>query len=341
MAIFGALFNLIPLFIIGFGLWVLVKKETMEINQDDPEVAKQGERANPAFHLFLYLTSFVSMGFLIGGMLTTLFQFVNKFVPDTAYAQEFEIISTFDDGALKVGISMLFIAGLVYFTVARLINQKLQQGDIRPESVVRKFITYIALFVLVATSIGSLATLFYQYLSGNLTGNSFGKIIAFFAVNGYFAYFYFWEVRRKDFTDKKFDYFYYAALAIAVLAFVFGLFIGDSPRVTRDKKTDASLVMEVQNMNSRVEIFYANNKRLPKADEIEQSAKFQIAYTAETDKNYQLCAEFLQSKESVNFYDKQWNHPAGKHCYKLNIDERQVKGGEIPFESFPEGVNAQ
>lgn len=310
----------------------------MEINQNNPELAKQGEKANPAFHLFLYLTSFVSMGFMIGGMLTTLFQFVNKFVPDMAYAQEFEVISAFDDGVLKVGISMLFIAGLVYFTVTRIINKKLQQGDIRPDSVVRKFITYIALFILVATSIGSLATLFYQYLSGNLTGNSFGKIIAFFAVNGYFAHFYFWEVRRKDFADKKFDYFYYAALAIASLAFVAGLFIGDSPRVTRDKKTDATMVAEVQNINSRIEIYFANNKRLPKADEIEQSAKFKISYDITGEKTYELCAEFLQAKESVQFYDKQWNHPAGKYCFKLNIDERQVKGGEVmpvPAETAP------
>lgn len=287
------------------------------------------EKVNPAFHLFLYLSSFFSLGFLIGGLLATLFQFVNKYVPDTAFASEFEFVSAFDDGALKVGISMLFIASLVYFVTAYLINKKLEKGEIRPESVVRKFITYIALFALVAISIGSLATLFYNYLSGELTGNSFGKIISFFAVTSFFAAFYFWEIRRKDFLGKMFDKLYFVALAVVVFAFVAGIIIADSPKVTREKKIDQSLVQEMQGVNSNIEIFFSNNKRLPKADEIQKSAKFQIDYVVSGEKDYQLCGEFLQAKESVNFYDKQWNHPAGKHCFELNIDERQVKGGEF------------
>jgi hypothetical protein len=177
----------------------------------------------------------------------------------------------------------------------------------------------------VAISIGSLATLFYQYLSGNLTGNSFGKIAFFFLVTSFFASFYFWEIRRKEFASKKFKNLYYAALAIVTLSFVGGIMIGDSPKVTREKKIDQSVVSEIQNINSNIEIFYSNNKRLPKLEEIQKSAKFQIEYKIDSDKAYEICGEFLQAKESVNLYDKQWNHPAGKYCFKLNINERQVK----------------
>jgi hypothetical protein len=324
--IFGALFNLVPLLIVGFGLFILVKREYMEMEKTMPVGEKGSEKSNPAFHLFLYLSSFFSLGFLIGGLLTTLFQFVNKFIPDSAFGKDVFAVSAFDDASLKVGISMLLIASLVYFTTAYLINKKLEKGEIRPDSVVRKFITYIALFVLVAISIGSLATLFYNYLTGELTGNSFGKIIAFFAVNGFFASFYFWEIRRKDFLDKRFKDLYFIALGVVALAFVFGIVVSDSPRVTREKKIDQSVVSEMQMMNSNIEIFFSNNNRLPKADEIEKSAKFAVEYSIKTEKTYELCGEFLQAKESVNFFDKQWNHPAGKHCFTLNIDERQVKG---------------
>lgn len=324
--VFGALFNLIPLSIVGFGLWILVKHEYMEMEKITTTEERGNEKINPAFHLFLYLSSFFSLGFLIAGLLTTLFQFVNKYVPDSALGKDVYAISAFDDSALKVGISMLLIASLVYFTTAYLVNKKLGKSEIRPDSIVRKFITYIALFVLVAISIGSLATLFYNYLTGELTSNSFGKIIAFFLVNGSFAFFYFKEIRRKDFAGKMFDNFFYGALGVVAIAFISGIAVADSPAVTREKKIDQSVVSEMQNMNSNIEIFFSNNKRLPKADEIEKSAKFAIEYKIDNDRVYELCAEFLQPQEKVDFYLKQWNHPAGKHCFKLNIDERQVKG---------------
>jgi hypothetical protein len=300
-------------------------EKTMSIEE------RGNEKVNPAYHLFLYLSSFFSLGFLIGGLLTTLFQFVNKYIPDAVLGRDQYAISAYDDASLKVGISMLLIASIVYFIATFIINKKLEKGEIRPDSIVRKFMTYIALFILVAISIGSLATLFYNYLTGELTSNSFGKIIAFFLVNGFFAYFYFWEIRRKEFVSKSFNNFYYVALAVVAVAFVSGIAVSDSPQVTREKKVDESVVSEMQSMNSNVEIFFNNNKRLPKADEIQTSAKFQVEYVVDNEKTYELCVEFLQSRESVNFYDKQWNHPAGKYCFKLNIDERQVKG-ETPVQ---------
>lgn len=331
MAFLGGLFNLIPLSIVGFGLWILVKREHMEMEKTMSVEERGNEKVNPAFHLFLYLSSFFSLAFLIAGLLTTLFQFVNKYIPDTALGQDPYAVSAFDDSSLKVGISMLFIASLVYFVVARLINKKLGKGEIRPDSVVRKFITYIALFILVAISIGSLATLFYNYLTGELTSNSFGKIIAFFVVNGYFAYFYFWEIRRKEFMGKQFNNFYYGVLVVAAVAFVSGIVIADSPQVTREKKIDENQIQEMQNMNSNIEIYFTNNKVLPRIDQISKSEKFPaIEYKVDSDKIYELCGEFLQVRDKVDFYSKQWNHPAGKYCFKLNIDERQTKDGVAP-----------
>jgi len=301
----------------------------MEIENTIP-AAKGNEKMQPAFHLFLYLTTFFSLGFLMSGIIAIYSQLVNKYVEDTAILDQFSSGSTFDDSGVKYGLASLVIAAIVYFPISYLINKKLAKGEIRQDSLVRKFLTYIALFVLVAITIGSLAVLFFNYLNGELTGNAFGKIIVFFLTSLFFAAFYFWEIRRKEFLEKLFRIFYGAAIVIALSGLITGLVIGDSPNVAREKKIDSSVVSEMQKMKGNIETIYNNKKSMPATDEIQTSAKFQIKYVVKTDREYQLCAKFLQTQDKKDFYQKQWNHPAGDYCFTFNIDSRDSKGGVEP-----------
>lgn len=333
MIILGILTNLLFLSLPIFGLFVIVKKETMEIEKIMPAGEKGNEKVQPAFHLFLYLASFFSLGFLISGIISVYFQLVNKYIEDTAVIDQFSSGSSFDDAAVKYGLSSLLIAAIVYFPISYLINKKLAKGEIRQDSLVRKFLTYIALFILVAISIGSLAVLFYDYLNGELTGNAFGKITAFFLTALFFAAFYFWEIRRKEFVEKAFKMFYGAAIFIALSGLVTGLMIADSPKVAREKKIDNNIVSEMQNMKSNIESLYDNSKRLPAIQEIQKSAKFEIKYAVKSEKEYQLCGKFLQTQDKKDFYMKEWNHPSGDYCFTFNIDKRESKGAAAPVET--------
>jgi len=324
--IINSLFLLLPI----FGLYVIVKKETMEIEKNIPTSEKGNEKVQPAFHLFLYLISFFSLGFLISGIISIYFELVNKYIEDTAILDQFSSGSVFDDSSVKYGLASLVIAAIVYFPISYLINKKLAKGEIRQDSLVRKFLTYIALFVLVAITIGSLAVLFFNYLNGELTGNAFGKIITFFLTALFFAAFYFWEIRRKEFLEKPFRIFYGTAMVIMFSGLVTGLVIGDSPTVAREKKIDSNIVSEMQSMKGNIETLYDNKKSLPVETEIQKSAKFQIKYAVKSDKEYQLCAKFLQIQDKKDFYLKEWNHPIGDYCFTFNIDNRANKGVAKP-----------
>lgn len=326
MIAFGILINLLFLSLPIFGLYAIVKKETMEIEKNIPSSERGNEKIQPAFHLFLYLASFFSLGFLISGIINIYFELVNKYIEDTAILDQFQSGSTFDDASVKYGLASLVISTIVYFPISYLINKKLAKGEIRQDSMVRKFLTYIALFILVAITIGSLAVLFYNYLSGELTGNAFGKIAAFFLTALFFAAFYFWEIRRKEFLDKPFKLFYGAALAIALFGLITGLAIADSPRVAREKKIDSSVISEMQSMKGNIEDIYDNKKSLPVASEIKKSAKFEIKYAVKSEKEYELCAKFLQIQDKKDFNMKEWNHPAGDYCFDFNVDSRENKG---------------
>ena len=55
MIALGILINLLFLLLPIFGLYVIVKKETMEIEKNIPAGGRSDEKSQPAFHLFLYL----------------------------------------------------------------------------------------------------------------------------------------------------------------------------------------------------------------------------------------------------------------------------------------------
>lgn len=275
------------------------------------------EKKSPAFHLFLYLVSFLSLGFVITGTIGNFFQMINKYLPDPVNSDQYYDYD-FNQEFLKFAISALIVAAPIYFGVLYLINKKLDNGDIRPSSLVRKFVTYLAMFVFSAMSLGSLVSLVYNYLDGELTQKIFLKIVVFFGVSLFYLGFYFWEIRRTDFLAKKFYPLYFASIFIAAVALIVGFIVVDSPRVVREKKQDREIVYEMQNFSSRLDEAYRKNKKLPEVGQQDIKLERGIRYTRIDDINYELCASFKHAAKK-QFSTDEWAHPAGDYCFKKDI----------------------
>jgi hypothetical protein len=204
------------------------------------------EKSNPAFHLFLYLVSFLSLGFMVFGILVSFFQAINKFIPDSLLDSNLGG-NYFDNDVMKFGLSALIVTIPIYYGVLFLLNKKLERMDILADSPVRKVITYLALVAFSAMAIGSLVTLLYTYFDGELTTRFVLKTIAFFVVSVFFFSFYFWEVRRAMFHDDKFNKLFAVSLLLAIGALVLGFFVIDSPKVAREKRQDNTTIQHIRN----------------------------------------------------------------------------------------------
>lgn len=204
------------------------------------------EKSNPAFHLFLYLVSFLSLGFMVFGILVSFFQAINKFIPDSLLDGNTGG-NYFDNDVMKFGLSALIVTIPIYYGVLFLLNKKLERRDIFENSPVRKVITYLALVAFSAMAIGSLVTLLYTYFDGELTTRFVLKTIAFFVVSVFFFSFYFWEIRRAKFSDDKFNKLFAVSLLLAVGALVLGFFVIDSPKVAREKRQDNTTIQHIRN----------------------------------------------------------------------------------------------
>ena len=74
---------------------------------------------NSAFHFFIYLVSFLALGFVATGIGAILFQFVNKFFPDALRYGS----GRFSQEGIKYGIASLIVAGPLYLYLIKVVLQ--------------------------------------------------------------------------------------------------------------------------------------------------------------------------------------------------------------------------
>lgn len=106
-------------------------------------VRQEIEHNNPAKDFFLYLITFLSLAFIALGEISILFELINKFGPD----QIEKTFSMFSQSSVSFGIASLIIAGPIFFILSRIIDQRINIKKIPIESKVRKWLTYIVLFL--------------------------------------------------------------------------------------------------------------------------------------------------------------------------------------------------
>ncbi len=236
------------LVIVSGTIYVLnFENKKMRNNQTQNVIEVSGEKTNPAFHLFLYLVSFLSLGFLVAGILISIQQAINKFIPDSL-----DNNSYFDNDAIKFGLSSLIVTIPLYYGVLFLLNKKLERNEIPTGSLVRKVITYLALVAFSGMAIGSLVAIMYNYFDGELTARFVLKALSFFLVSLFFFGFYFWEIRREKFTRNPFMILFLTSIGIAITSLILGFFVIDSPRTARAKRIDNETIANIQTASRKI-----------------------------------------------------------------------------------------
>lgn len=303
----------------------------------ETQIGEANSRSS-AFHFFLFLVMFFALGFVAFGSSAILFQIVNKFFPDPlSYATGY-----FDQGGVRFGIAALFIAGPLYFFLARMTNRFLQAGDIAKDSKVRRWLTYIVLFFAAGTLIGDLVTLVNNFLSGDIAVNFLLKVLIVLVVAGGIFGYYIRNIGRQEFAEKSIKEDRIFALSFGVLivvVFLSGFFFIDTPALAREKKQDQATAMDLQNLDSAIREYFNSVGKLPeKLDELKQGSRLpvvrqgsELVYEKKTDSSYELCANFVRSNLNDpmlgNAYEvstKEWEHTSGKVCFRRIIEQQKL-----------------
>ncbi len=146
---------------------------------------------------FLYLVLFMTLYISSFSFGTLVFQFINRWLPDVLQGAYMD--SSIAD-AIRLSTSSLVIAFPVFYYVSWILHKASERDPDKRSSKIRKWLTYITLFITAGVIIGDSITLVYNLLGGELTLRFTLKVLTIGAIAGTIFGYYLWDLRKEEKT---------------------------------------------------------------------------------------------------------------------------------------------
>jgi hypothetical protein len=143
---------------------------------------------------FLYLVLFTALYLSAYHLGSLLFDLVNRAWPDPADTQPWRS----PEAGMRWSIASILIAFPVFLFVARHLSRELARNPVKRLSAVRRWLTYLTLFVAAGFLIGDLITLVYNILGGELTIRFILKVIIAGSISAAIFGYYLHDLRRDE-----------------------------------------------------------------------------------------------------------------------------------------------
>jgi hypothetical protein len=149
--------------------------------------------ARDAFRYLLLFTTLYLSAYYLGSLL---FSFVNLSFPDPALERSYFRRTIMDD--IRLAASFLIIACPVFLLMSRRLYRELADNPAKRLSLIRRWLTYLTLFIAAGFVIGDLVTLVYNALGGELTIRFILKVLIVGVIAGTIFGFYLWDLRAEE-----------------------------------------------------------------------------------------------------------------------------------------------
>ncbi|MCF8383695.1 MAG: DUF5671 domain-containing protein [Chlorobium sp.] len=143
------------------------------------------------FYLLLFATLYIS-AFNFGNLL---FVFIEHAFPDPALE---EITVNWNSQRIRSAISALIVAFPVFLYLSGKINRELLSSPAGRASAIRRWLTYITLFIASGIIIGDLIAILYNFLGGELTTRFILKSLTIGILAGTLFFHYINGLRREE-----------------------------------------------------------------------------------------------------------------------------------------------
>ena len=304
--------------------------------------------AGSARDAFFHLLSFTTLTSTVVSLIFLCFDFLNRLLPDPAFPKYSDDVSS-----VRWELAVLFVSFPLFLWMSRLLQKEYAAHHEKLASGVRRWLTYLTLFVTACTLVGDLITLIFFLLQGEITLRFFLKVVALFILAG-IPFSYYLHVLRlspEQFTRHPMHRGYLIVSSLIVVAGIVGaFFVTGSPLQGRAERFDEQRVNDLRAIHSEIlNISYGNQGYPPSPepmtdlpnplpanlDEVAAHAVYQkintvdpetgapYEYTVLSPTSYEICATFALDRDQQ--YDIFWNHPAGRHCYSVDALKTQVR----------------
>jgi len=298
---------------------------------------------------FLYLVMFATLytvAFNVGALGFTL---VDWRWPDAARGYEG---GRFDLAArARFATASLLTAFPVFLFTARLIARSVARNAEKRRSKIRKWLTYLTLFLAALVLIGDLIALVSAVLSGELGTRFLLKVAIVFAIAGVVFGHYLGDLRREEgaavASPARPSIPAWIGAGATVLAIVAGLWFIGSPHDERLRQLDRIRVEDLTSLSDAIEMYARERGRLPVTlDDVANAPRAPIRsmrdpatgapyeFTASDSVRYELCATFARPDTSAGSRpfsgSRFWNHDAGRRCFQFRLSKGVIPGAVAP-----------
>lgn len=142
---------------------------------------------------FLYLVLFSTLYLSAYHFGSLLFDFTNRAFPDPA-----DRAFSYQGDSMRWSVATLIIAFPVFLYMSRLVGRALAKDPVKRLSPIRRWLTYLTLFIAAGCLIGDLIALVYELLGGELTVRFVLKVLVVGAIAGTVFGYYLRDLRREE-----------------------------------------------------------------------------------------------------------------------------------------------
>lgn len=146
---------------------------------------------------FLYLLLFTALYLSAYHLGVLLFQFINLAFPDPAATEWMERPDSIRR-AIRWAVSSLVVAFPLFLYLSRLTGREVQRDPTKRASKVRRWLTYLTLFVAASVVTGDLIALLNGLLGGELTTRFLLKTLTVGTLGGLVFWYYLHDLRQEE-----------------------------------------------------------------------------------------------------------------------------------------------
>lgn len=292
---------------------------------------------------FLYLVLFSLLFFLCFHLGSLLFDLIKAALPDPAEKRSYYDFFS----STRFSTAALIISFPLFAWVAHFLGRETERSPIKRLSPVRRWLTYLTLFVSVAILVGDMTTLVYNVLAGELTKRFLAKVLVVAVIAGSVFFYYLGDLRRDEHQLQAQHAWgrrlLIGAGVLAVAAIVGGFLLMGSPGHQRDARIDQRRVSDLEEILSAVRSHAEEHKALPaRLDPISGAPGVVLSVTDPVSKQpyeyrvlgvdqIEMCAVFATSTSTRagavrrTYVEKDWPHEAGRTCFKRRIEMKAAE----------------
>ncbi len=288
---------------------------------------------------FGYLVLFSTLYVSAVAFVQLIYQFINLGFPDAADAY-WRVESSLR--SIRWSTASLLLSFPVFLWLSRSNYRAARDDPEKRTSKIRKWLTYLTLFIAATVLMSDGVTLLYFFLGGDVTVRFLLKVLTVAAVGGAAFGYYLWDLRQDDAKPDERERpawlpgFVGTLVASYLVSIVAGFFLVGSPVQARLERIDDRRVADLELVSDGIDSYWRRHQLLPESlDELANEREFDYGerirdpetgllyeYSAGAGRAYELCATFaLESAKQRAGVSDFWGHDSGRVCFQLEAND--------------------